>query len=47
LAGKAKGIANRRYRAPVELGLWGQESRATTDALKREASAVEAYLAAD
>jgi hypothetical protein len=31
----------------VELRLWGQQSKATTDALTREASAVEAYLAAD
>jgi len=31
----------------VELRLWGQQSRATTDALRCEASAVEAYLAAD
>jgi hypothetical protein len=30
----------------VELRLWGQQSRATIAALKREASAVEAYLAA-
>ncbi len=34
-------------RGHVELRLWGQQSRATTDALRREASAVEAYLAAD
>ncbi len=32
-------------RGQVELRLWGQQSRATTDALRREASAVEAYLA--
>jgi hypothetical protein len=31
----------------VELRLWGQQSRATTHALTCEASAVEAYLAAD
>ncbi len=31
----------------VELRLWGQQSRATTQALTREAAAVEAYLAAD
>lgn len=31
----------------VELRLWGQQSRGTTDALRREATAVEAYLAAD
>jgi Winged helix DNA-binding domain len=31
----------------VELRLWEQQSRARTDALRREASVVEAYLAAD
>jgi hypothetical protein len=30
----------------VQLRLWGRQSRATTDALRYEASAVEAYLAA-
>jgi hypothetical protein len=31
----------------VELRLWGQQSKATTVALRRETSAVEAYLAAN
>jgi hypothetical protein len=34
-------------RGQVELRLWEQQSKATTDALWREACAVEAYLAAD
>ena len=29
----------------VEVNLWNEQSRARTDAIKREASAVEAYLA--